>query len=109
MSLVEAVATTQRLSERLGTYCQEIGRDPATLRRSILAFYPVPDPLASLDAFDEYVGCYRAIGVDEITFYRPPLDNVVEQRPITAEQQARFERIATERLGRLDAGPESAS
>jgi alkanesulfonate monooxygenase SsuD/methylene tetrahydromethanopterin reductase-like flavin-dependent oxidoreductase (luciferase family) len=101
VSLVEAVATTQRLSERLDTYCQEIGRDPATLRCSILAFYPVPDPLASLDAFDEYVGCYRAIGIDEITFYRPPLDNVVEQRPITAEQQARFERIATERLPQL--------
>jgi alkanesulfonate monooxygenase SsuD/methylene tetrahydromethanopterin reductase-like flavin-dependent oxidoreductase (luciferase family) len=52
---------------------------------------------------------YRAIGIDEITFYWPPLDNVVEQRPITAEQQARFERIATERLARLEAGLKSAN
>jgi alkanesulfonate monooxygenase SsuD/methylene tetrahydromethanopterin reductase-like flavin-dependent oxidoreductase (luciferase family) len=106
VSLVEAVATTQRLSERLDTYCQEIRRGPATIRRSILAFYPVPDPLGSLDAFDEYVGRYRAIGIDEITFFWPPLDNVEQPRPITAEQQALFERIATERLPQLRRQPE---
>ena len=106
VSLVEAVATTQRLSERLDTYCQEVGRDPSTIRRSILAFYPVPDPLGSLDAFDDYVGRYRAIGIDEITFFWPPLDNVEKQRAITAEQQALFERIATERLPQLRRQPE---
>jgi len=98
VTLTDAVATTERLSQRLDTFCQEIGRDPATLRRSILAYQPVPDPLASLDAFDEYVGRYRAIGIDEITFYWPPLDNVVARQPITAGQQALFERIASERL-----------
>ncbi len=109
VTLVEAVAATARLSERLDVYCREIGRDPTTIRRSVLAYNPVPDPLASLDAFDEYVGRYRAIGIEEIIFYWPPLDNALAQQPITAEQQMRFERIAAERLPQMGMSNESAS
>jgi hypothetical protein len=109
VTLAEVVAEIQRLNALLDTYCREIGRDPATLRRSVLAYRPVPDPLASLDTFDEYVGHYRELGVEELVLYWPPLDNVLGRRPITMEQQARFERIATERLGRHDSGSESAS
>ncbi len=99
VTLAEAVAATRRLSERLDGICRELGRDPAGLRRTVLAYRPVPDPLASLDAFDAYVGAYREIGIEEITFYWPPLPNVVEERPLSAEQQATFERIAARRLG----------
>ena len=98
VTLEEAVSATRRLSERLDGYCREIGRDPATLRRTVLAWRPVPDPFASLDAFDEYVGHYWALGIAEIIFYWPPLDNAVERQPVTLEQQTRFERIAAERL-----------
>ena len=112
--LVEAVANTKRLSERLDGFCREVGRDPATLRRSMLAYRPIVDPLSSLDAFDEYVGRYREIGVDEVVFYWPPLDNLFPRRPgspderpvfdaprpVSAAQQATFERIAAERIAR---------
>lgn len=114
VSLAEAVAETRRLSDRLDGYCQAFGRDPATLRRTVLAYRPVVDPLSSLDAFDEYVGRYREIGIDEISFYWPPLDNLFPRRagstdeqpvfeaaqPISPTQQATFERIAVERIAR---------
>ena len=110
VTLEEAVATTKRRGDQLDAYCEEIGRDPATIRRSIAVYRPVPpDPLSSLDAFDEYVGRYAEIGIGEIIFYWPPLHNFLEKRPIEAAQQALFERIATERLSRHDAARESAS
>jgi hypothetical protein len=79
----------------------------------VLAYQPVVDPLSSLDAFDEYVGRYREIGIDEVIFYWPPLDNLAPQRPgsmddqpvfdplrpVSPAQQAIFERIAVERIG----------
>jgi alkanesulfonate monooxygenase SsuD/methylene tetrahydromethanopterin reductase-like flavin-dependent oxidoreductase (luciferase family) len=116
--LTEAVANTKRLSERLDGFCREVGRDPATLRRSVLAYRPIADPLASLDAFDEYVGAYREIGVDEVVFYWPPLDNLFPRRqgatdgrpgfdpprPVSPAQQAAFERIAAERIAVSETG-----
>ncbi len=109
--LADAVANTKRLSERLDGFCQDIGRDPATVRRTVLAYRPIVDPLSSLDAFDEYVGRYREIGIDEVIFYWPPLDNLLvrgangrpafeEARSISPEQQAAFKRIAMERIAR---------
>ncbi len=100
VTLEEAVAETRRRSKLLDERCRDIGRDPATIRRTVLAYCPIPDPLSSLDAFDEYMGQYRKIGIDEIVLFWPPLDNFMEKKPISAEQQARFERIATERLPR---------
>jgi hypothetical protein len=58
----------------------------------------VPDLLASLAAFDEYVDVYREIGIEEVVIYWPPLRNVIEGQPISARQQAAFERIATDRI-----------
>jgi alkanesulfonate monooxygenase SsuD/methylene tetrahydromethanopterin reductase-like flavin-dependent oxidoreductase (luciferase family) len=119
VSLAEAVANTKRLSDRLDEICHEIERDPAMVRRSILAYRPATDPLASLDAFDEYVGRYREIGISEIVFYWPPLDNIFpgqpdssaehpvfeEARPVSPSQQAAFEKIVAERIaGRLTEG-----
>ncbi|HEY7032415.1 MAG TPA: LLM class flavin-dependent oxidoreductase [Thermomicrobiales bacterium] len=112
VSLIDAVATTQQLNRRLDEICREVGRDPATLRRTVLAYRPQVDPLGSLDAFDEYVGRYREIGIDEVAFYWPPLDNIFPRRrgsadpepvfdpplPVSASQQATFERIAAERI-----------
>ena len=114
LSLADAVAETRRLSERLDGYCQDVGRDPAAVRRAVLAYRPSVDPLSSLDAFDEYVGRYREIGIDELIFYWPPLDNLHPRRPgppdaqpvfdpprpLSPIQQATFERIAAERIAR---------
>jgi alkanesulfonate monooxygenase SsuD/methylene tetrahydromethanopterin reductase-like flavin-dependent oxidoreductase (luciferase family) len=99
VTLEEAVAATKRLSDRLDALCRDAGRDPATVRRSVQALRPVPDPFSSLDAFDAYVGSFAEIGIDEIIFYWPPIDYALAGDPeMPAELQARFERIAAERV-----------
>lgn len=99
LPLAETVSRTQQLSERLDDICVEIGRDPATIQRSVLALCPNPDPFSSLDAFDEYVGGYDAIGIGKLIFYWPPIEHAYGQRtPVPAEVQARFERIASARI-----------
>jgi alkanesulfonate monooxygenase SsuD/methylene tetrahydromethanopterin reductase-like flavin-dependent oxidoreductase (luciferase family) len=100
LPLAEVVAQSRTLSERLDAACAEIGRDPATIRRSVLALAPNPDPFSSLAAFDEYVGAYAAIGIDEIIFYWPPVEHAYGARfPVPAETQARYEQIAAQRIG----------
>jgi hypothetical protein len=96
---VEAVMRTHKLAQRLNEICSEIGRDPAAIQRSVLALCPNPDPFSSLDAFDEYVAGYDAIGIDELIFYWPPIEFSFGQRSsLPAEIQARFERIAAARI-----------
>lgn len=93
----EAVEETRRLLDGLEAACAEAGRDPATITRSILAFAVRPDPLSSLDWFDEYVGAYAALGIDEVTFFWPPFFHP-EHEPVPRATAAMFERIAAERL-----------
>lgn len=96
----EAVADTRRLIGRLDEACAEVGRDPATLDRSIYAFGATPDPFSSLDWFDEYVGAYAEVGISEILFLWPPDDYVYAgAEPVPAERVRTFERIAADRIG----------
>ena len=98
-SLGEAVAETKRLSDQLDSYCVAAGRDPTSVRRSVQALHPVPDPFSSLDAFDAYVGAFAEIGIDELIFYWPPIDLAfADSAAIPTEHQARFERIAAARI-----------
>jgi hypothetical protein len=90
----------RELTERVDEACDEVGRDPATLQRTILAFHPEPDPFASLDAFDEYVGAYEEIGISAITFYWPPIDAQLEDKMPSPAEEALFESICAERIGR---------
>jgi alkanesulfonate monooxygenase SsuD/methylene tetrahydromethanopterin reductase-like flavin-dependent oxidoreductase (luciferase family) len=98
LPLDEAVARTREAVQQLEGYCAEIGRDPATIRRSVLALRAEPVPLSSLDAFDEFVGRYAAVGMEEFVFYWPPIANVLSGEPISTAQQATFEQIAGERV-----------
>jgi alkanesulfonate monooxygenase SsuD/methylene tetrahydromethanopterin reductase-like flavin-dependent oxidoreductase (luciferase family) len=93
----EAVAETRRLLAGLDEACDEAGRDPASLERSILAFAVRPDPLSSLAWFDEYVGAYAEIGIAEIGFFWPPFFHD-DAEPVPAATTAMFERIAAERI-----------
>jgi alkanesulfonate monooxygenase SsuD/methylene tetrahydromethanopterin reductase-like flavin-dependent oxidoreductase (luciferase family) len=96
--LADAVANVRALSDRLDAICAEEGRDPATLHRSTVAFRPGPDPFGSVDSFDEFAGRYGEIGIDELIFYWPPLDLAQRGESPSAADEARFERIATERV-----------
>ena len=96
----EAVNVTRARSEMLDEYCAQIGRDPASIRRSYLSYGRVsgPSPFDSVDYFEEYVGRYREIGIEELIFYYPP----TEWYPLgNKAQDETFERIATEVIPRL--------
>ncbi len=66
---------TKERSTALDAFCAELGRDPSTLRRQILAGHPAttPDPIwSSVQAFDEWVASWQQLGIDEIVLYFPP-------------------------------------
>src|SRR5439155_1752954 len=84
--------------EELDRYCAELGRDPMSVRRCVLAYRQAVDPLSSLDAFDHFVGSYAELGIGEFVFYWPPIANLRGGREISPHQRAAVERIASERL-----------
>ncbi|HEY7032842.1 MAG TPA: TIGR03560 family F420-dependent LLM class oxidoreductase [Thermomicrobiales bacterium] len=74
-------------NEAVDRACAEIGRDPATLIRSLYGWPQIigADPWESRDAFDDVVGRYRDVGINEFIF-EPPRDG----------QWPTMERIAAE-------------
>jgi hypothetical protein len=93
-----ALERTREQSRLLDEYCRDLGRDPTTIRRAVLALRAEPVPLTSLDAFDEFVGRYAEIGMEEFVFYWPPLANVRQKVPISASQERVLEEIAGHRF-----------
>ena len=76
---------TRQRNISLDEYCMEIGRDPATLRRSLLLYGQEAEAaFASKDGFHQIVGRYREIGITEFIIYYP---FIPEHRPF-------FEHIA---------------
>ncbi len=91
------LATAQ--NRRLDELCAEAGRDPRTLRRSILIghLYVRETPWRSEDAFHEVVRRWESAGMDEIVFVHPPHAAM----PEGAVEPGLFERLAREAM----AGP----
>ncbi|MFF0771374.1 LLM class flavin-dependent oxidoreductase [Nonomuraea wenchangensis] len=91
----EHVARTAAQVRRIEAACEETGRDPATLRRSLLIGSPAvstENPWAGPDAFADFAGRYRAAGIDEFVLYWPPQDHWPHERI----DPGAVERIATE-------------
>lgn len=86
----EAVARTRRQVERLDEACREIGRDPASIRRSVFAYRA--GALESDDALADWIGRYTELGFDEIILFAPRLE------PEQAERIAVLERFAADKL-----------
>jgi alkanesulfonate monooxygenase SsuD/methylene tetrahydromethanopterin reductase-like flavin-dependent oxidoreductase (luciferase family) len=105
--IAEALERTREQSRLLDDYCRDLGRDPKTIRRAVLALRADPVPLTSLDAFDEFVGRYAEIGMEEFVFYWPPLANVRQKEPVSAAQQRVLEGIASKRLTMSAVSPAS--
>jgi alkanesulfonate monooxygenase SsuD/methylene tetrahydromethanopterin reductase-like flavin-dependent oxidoreductase (luciferase family) len=61
----------------LAAHCDAIGRDPAGIERIILIGNTTERPLASLDAFADFVGRYAALGFTEVVFHHPRPDDPV--------------------------------
>jgi alkanesulfonate monooxygenase SsuD/methylene tetrahydromethanopterin reductase-like flavin-dependent oxidoreductase (luciferase family) len=75
LTSAELIAVTKARSETLDELCDDAERDPASVRRQILAGNPAttPDPIwSSVDAFDTWVAGWAEIGIDEIVLYFPP-------------------------------------
>lgn len=77
-SLDERVGAVRQQIERLNGYCRTLGRDPRTIRRQVLLIDPgmYRDQLrlnyyASIDAFEDVVKRYQALGIDECIVYYP--------------------------------------
>ena len=96
----DALDETRRLIARLDEACEEAGRGPDTLDRSVFAYRVEPDPFSSLNWFDEYVGSYGELGINAIVFFWPPLPNVrATDVSVAAPLRQSFERIAAQRIG----------
>lgn len=67
----EAVEVTRARMEIVDEECRRIGRDPASLRRSLLTFFGVLEPLPSADHWAEWTAPYREMGIDEFVVYWP--------------------------------------
>jgi alkanesulfonate monooxygenase SsuD/methylene tetrahydromethanopterin reductase-like flavin-dependent oxidoreductase (luciferase family) len=69
----DAVESLRRRNEMLDAECAAIGRDPTTIRRSLLAGggSSPGDPWQSVEAFHDFTGRYREAGVNEFLFYFP--------------------------------------
>jgi alkanesulfonate monooxygenase SsuD/methylene tetrahydromethanopterin reductase-like flavin-dependent oxidoreductase (luciferase family) len=89
VALDEAVAATRRQAEQLDAACHEIGRDPASIRRSVFAFRV--GIWESPDAFDDWVGRMLETGLRELILYYP------EDRA----GEAVLERVAVDSIPRL--------
>jgi alkanesulfonate monooxygenase SsuD/methylene tetrahydromethanopterin reductase-like flavin-dependent oxidoreductase (luciferase family) len=92
-SCAEMLALTRERNDFLNSYCADIGRDPSTLRRSVLIYtheeyqrlYSTPG------AFEEIVKCYLEIGITEIVFFYPFVPMLMPM----------FEQIVNEAIPRL--------
>lgn len=58
-------------AERVSQACERAGRDPASLRRSVLLGYGADRPLASVAAFEDAVDRAARSGFDEVVVYWP--------------------------------------
>lgn len=106
-TITEALERTREQSRLLDDYSRELGRDPKTIRRAVLALRAEPVPLTSLDAFDEFVGRYAEVGMEEFVFYWPPLANVRQKEPVSAAQERVLEGIASKRFAISAGSPAS--
>jgi alkanesulfonate monooxygenase SsuD/methylene tetrahydromethanopterin reductase-like flavin-dependent oxidoreductase (luciferase family) len=81
--------------DKLAKACADAGRSPAELEKVLLSGSTHEQPVSSLDAFVDYAGRYRELGITEIVLHWP-----IPDTPFEADLTV-FERIATEGLGQL--------
>lgn len=90
-----SVEEMARRNQILDEHCAAIGRDPKSIIRSLYGWASLmpADPWASPDAFEEVIGRYREVGINEFIIDAPG----PEQFPV-------LERVATDVIPRLREG-----
>jgi alkanesulfonate monooxygenase SsuD/methylene tetrahydromethanopterin reductase-like flavin-dependent oxidoreductase (luciferase family) len=81
---------TERIVRRqidvLAEHCAKLGRDPSEIQRVYLAGNTAERPLASIEAFREFIGRYGELGFTDIVFHHPrPDDSVWTEDPSIVE------------------------
>lgn len=79
-----AVDLIRQRMEIVDAECRRIGRDPSSLRRSLLTFFGVLEPLPSANEWADWTTPYRAIGIDEFVVYWPSEDEPEKLRELIA-------------------------
>ncbi|MFB6887939.1 LLM class flavin-dependent oxidoreductase [Kitasatospora sp. NPDC056327] len=93
--VAQAPAVVARQIEKLAAACGERGRDVGGLEKLLLQGSTAEKPLQSLEAFVDWAGTYKELGITELVIHWPVPDSVF------ANDLAVFEEIATEGLARL--------
>jgi len=70
-----------RKSAILDEHCAVVGRDPAAIERIYLIGNTEERPLASVAAFEDFVGRYAALGFTDLVFHHPGPDDPVWDEP----------------------------
>ncbi|GAA1572704.1 LLM class flavin-dependent oxidoreductase [Dactylosporangium maewongense] len=79
-------AAVRRQAAILDDRCAALGRDPAALDRIYLVGNTAERPLASVAAFEDFVGRYEALGFTDVVFHDPrPGDPVWTEDPEIAD------------------------
>ncbi len=71
----EIVDTVRAQNRDLDEQCVGLGRDPTTLRRSLVCWKPL-DPWETPDAFERIVASFRDAGISEFNVMWPPSDRL---------------------------------
>ena len=95
VTLDQAIAATRMQIAQLETACEAIGRDPTSIRRSVLTYRT--HVFSSADTFEDYVGRYQELGFDECIAYWPAQPGTYAPLP---EHEAVMERVAADVLPR---------
>ncbi|HSJ51210.1 MAG TPA: LLM class flavin-dependent oxidoreductase [Actinomycetota bacterium] len=90
-------AVTRERCRRFDDLCEQLGRDPHRIRHSLVAFPPLT-PWESVSYFEDMVGRYAELGVDEWVLYWPRNWRDVPQ------EDAVFELVCHETIPRLRGG-----
>jgi len=99
-----SIGAVQRANRHLDRICAEIGRDPRSLRRSILLGVAPDTNWSSADEFTRFVRQYADVGIEEFIFYNPPSGAPARRGTADAtEVDPIVEQIATETVPRLRA------
>ncbi|MFJ1753608.1 LLM class flavin-dependent oxidoreductase [Kitasatospora sp. NPDC088134] len=91
----QAPGVIARQLEKLAVACEAKGRDIGELEKVLLQGSTLEQPLESVDAFVDWAGTYRELGITELVVHWPVPDSVF------ANDLGVFERIATEGLAQL--------
>jgi len=105
----ESLRATRERNQQLDEYCAALGRDPHEIERSLLCGFTPDRPFVSLDAFHEFVGRYRDVGIEEFIFYwlgdeGHPVFADRGRKGVTITDRATLERIAMDAIPALRSG-----